>query len=139
MSVLSRIGLGLLGLLVFVGCGDGRKSVYPTSGSVVTATGKPAVGVSVVFNPIGKGDESAHTPAAIVGADGTFKLTTYLENDGAPPGDYAVTVEWRAPQKNPGAPEKPDKLGGKFRDRTTTPFKFAIKPGDNVLDPIKLP
>jgi hypothetical protein len=34
-----------------------------------------------------------------VGTDGRFRLTTYAQDDGAPPGRYAVTVFWAVPAK----------------------------------------
>jgi hypothetical protein len=47
-----------------------------------------------------------------VGADGTFQLTTYRTGDGAPEGEYFVTVIWPETRKSPLDPPGCDRLGG---------------------------
>jgi hypothetical protein len=105
----------------------------------VDAAGKPVVGAAIVFHPVENPGDSRHKPAGVTDAQGNFSLTTYLENDGAPAGEYAVTMEWRPVPKTPLEPEKPDRLRGKFRDPKTSPFKATVKEGTNELPPFKLP
>jgi hypothetical protein len=35
------------------------------------------------------------TPQAVTDKNGEFQITSYLTNDGAPEGEYVVTIEWR--------------------------------------------
>jgi hypothetical protein len=70
--------------------GAGKRTVYPVEG-VVMFQGKPAVGARVTFIPIDK-SKDRYFPTGKVGEDGSFKLTTYEPDDGAPVGKYQVTV-----------------------------------------------
>src|SRR4051794_35124208 len=81
--------------LVAAGCGSGeaRKPVYPVRGSVFV-DGQPAVRAQVVLHPLDDPDPNAVRPSGDVGPDGTFVLHTYTADDGAPAGQYAVTVTW---------------------------------------------
>ena len=69
------------------GCGPSGPTLYPVSGSV-TFNGQPAEGAVVVFQPAAGG--SGLTPSGMVGADGTFTLSTHPHGAGAPDGDYTV-------------------------------------------------
>ncbi len=89
--LLCAVAVALLG----PGCsgkGD-REPVYPVQGRVLY-DGKPVPNALVVFHPVGKKGKDAPRPRAQAGPDGTFKLTTYDADDGAPVGEYTVTVEW---------------------------------------------
>jgi hypothetical protein len=77
--------------------------------------------------------------------DGTFVLMTE-DQEGAPAGDYVVTMQWLkeppAPNKlEPGAMmlggEPVDALKGKYVDRKKG-FKVKIEPGKTELEPFKL-
>jgi hypothetical protein len=142
MTIVSRLAgvLTLAGLsLLICSCGTDRKPVYSTHGRVVDAAGMPVAGATVIFHPIDVPNDSRHKPASTTDAEGNFVLTTYQENDGAPAGEYAVTLEWRPVRKGPKEPEQPDRLEGKFRDAKTSPFKAVVKPGTNDLPPFQLP
>ncbi|MFO0876885.1 MAG: hypothetical protein U0840_05885 [Gemmataceae bacterium] len=54
----------------------------------------PAAGAMVVFHPVQIKDPRA-VPRGKVEKDGTFQLSTYEAGDGAPPGRYKVTIDWR--------------------------------------------
>ena len=85
-----------------VGCGDnGKPSVLPVSGKVTFKKKDPAAGALLVFHPTDPALEKriGGKPFAKVGDDGTFKLTSYNEGDGAPEGEYGVTVQWQAAAK----------------------------------------
>ena len=119
--------IGLAGLLaVAAGCGDGRVACYPVSGSV-TVKGKPADGAQVVFHPAA-GESAAPRPTAVVGADGTFKLTTYAAGDGAPVGSYKVTVRWLPKKKGPGEMDGPDRLGERYAVAGSTKLTATVGP-----------
>jgi hypothetical protein len=91
IQVLLRAVL-LVVLLLGVSCAGGKR-VYPVTGKVLYE-GKPAAGAVVHFHPQDKSASPPRVPMAEVGADGTFRLTTFAKGDGAPPGRYAVTVFW---------------------------------------------
>lgn len=125
----------------FMGCNDGsgpglKVPTFPVKGSV-TFDGQPAAGAFVVFHPKSPAAGSeGFTPRATVRADGTFALTSAAEGDGAPAGDYAVTVRWMKPVKQgneltPG----PNVVPKAFLDPATTPLKATVRDSDNELEP----
>jgi prepilin-type N-terminal cleavage/methylation domain-containing protein len=113
--------------------------MYPARGRVADAAGKPVAGATVGFHPLSEPGDSRHKPAGTTDAEGNFVLTTYTESDGAPIGEYVVTLEWRPIPKSPFEPEQPDRLKGKFRDPKVSPFRATIKKGTNELPPFQLP
>lgn len=80
----------------FTGCGDyeNRQPVFPVEGTV-SFEGRPAAGAFVVFHPKNASVPEPLHPSAHVDQNGQFKLTSYDAGDGAPAGDYTVTVQWR--------------------------------------------
>jgi hypothetical protein len=68
--------------------------VYPARGHVQFANSPPA-GAFVVLHPLQGSLPRNARPYAIVRSDGSFELSTFGKGDGAPAGEYAVTVEWR--------------------------------------------
>src|SRR5208283_646955 len=68
-----------------------RKPVFQVSGSVFFE-GRAAVGVRVAFHPSRDPNDHGLCPQAVVGADGSFHLTTYTAAYGAPPGEYFITL-----------------------------------------------
>jgi hypothetical protein len=95
----------------------------------VFAGGKAAAGAFVLFIPaLEAADSPVPRPRATVKEDGSFVLSTYGEEDGAPAGDYLVTVTW-----SPSDRDDEDKLGGRYKDRAKTPLKATVKEGSNEL------
>src|SRR5262249_8394021 len=134
------VGLCMCSFLLLAGCGGPkRKAVYPARGKILDAEGKPAVGGTIILHPgSAQAEDSQPKPPAPVDANGDFILTTYLENDGAPAGEYVATIEWRPVPKRPSE-ELPDRLEGKFRSVSDSPFRLTIEAKPNELAPIKLP
>jgi hypothetical protein len=125
-----------------VSCSDGRRPVFPVQGQVLFED-KPTPGAMVIFHPVNDPDPRAPRPIARIGADGTFKPTTYATGDGAPAGTYDVTVTWIADVDNQnvskedyrepknGVPDiygKPDTAG----------LRIEIKKAPNDLTPFRL-
>ena len=81
-------------------------------------------------------DPDAHglRPQAVVAADGSFRLTTFINHDGAPAGDYYVTVYWPAPGPEDETRPRPDLLGGRYADPRTTPLTATVPPHAASLD-----
>ncbi|MGL4553907.1 MAG: hypothetical protein ACRC33_22335 [Gemmataceae bacterium] len=126
--------VGLTCLVAFLalnaGCGDraGKLKTVPVSGKLFSR-GKPAAGALVIFNPPSQADEKDPIyPKGTVKDDGSFRLTTYAQDDGAPEGEYSVTVLWqgtRAGGEGGGA----DKLGGRYADPRSPRLKATVRAG----------
>ena len=114
--LLSRF-LFLIIVPILVGCTrtEYPNSPYPVSGRVQTSDGTPASDVRVTLHSskiIAEGDP--FRPSGMTGDDGTFQLTTYETDDGAPAGSYAITFRWAEPQKNMLDAMPKDKLRNRF-------------------------
>ncbi|MHB8866800.1 MAG: hypothetical protein ACYC6N_30935 [Pirellulaceae bacterium] len=129
-----------MALLATVGCQKqaavDRVPVVPVSGAVVF-DGKPIPGALVVFHPV-HGSASTSPPAqGTVRDDGTFELTTYTANDGASPGEYKVTVEWRRLIEDYGDVRiGPNVLPERYSRPTTTDFMVRVAEGSNRVPPL---
>lgn len=138
------IPLRLLSLVVLPLClscsktDDNRIPVYPVRGQVLVG-GQPADNAQVVFHPLDP-DQRLH-PHGRVDADGEFQLSTYELNDGAPAGEYTVTITWSDPPppgSAPDAPEGPDKLEGRFANPKTSPLRARVEANENELEPFHI-
>jgi hypothetical protein len=72
-----------------------------------------------------------------VGADGTFQLGTYKRNDGAPPGEYDVTVTWTKPLI-PGEPDEMSLVPPRYLTPQTSKLHAQVKAEVNDLPPFNL-
>jgi hypothetical protein len=100
--------------------------------------GQPAVGAQVTLHPVhGQDfDQRGSRPTGLVTADGTFSLTTYQPDDGAPAGRYVVTVFWA---ENPDALEpSPDRLQGRYLAPTESTLQVEIPEAETELPPLEL-
>jgi hypothetical protein len=86
----SLIAAGLL-----AGCGE-SSGTLPVTGKV-TKGGQPVAGAAVVFEPSGS-SKDAKSASGTTDASGVYKLTTFVNGDGALPGNYKVKIT-----KFPGA------------------------------------
>ncbi len=68
------------------GCGSGNPKTYPVSGKI-TYRGEPVTRGTVVFYP-----EEGRSAMSDIGTDGSYRLTTFKDGDGALAGRHAVTV-----------------------------------------------
>jgi hypothetical protein len=135
------IAAALLLSLVAVGCGgDSRKPTYPARGQVVL-NGKPVPHALVVFHPVGPAEPDAPRPHATADANGNFEVGTYAGKDGAPAGEYRVTVEQWLSKAGRGEPvDAPavNRLSPRYSRAELSGIKVEIKTGENELPPIKL-
>jgi hypothetical protein len=113
VSVLSLVSAGCGG----TGPGTGR--LYPTTGRIILADGKPLTGGSVRFIPIAGGSPATGK----VRPDGTFSLTTKAR-EGAAPGEYKVRIE--------PSPELLSRKGGAAR-KVPFPARYRNYEGDTGL------
>ena len=108
------------------GCGTSslQDGIYPVMGKVLLADGKPAAFATIVFHPA---KPDGVKPHGSVGADGSFQLTTYAGNDGAPAGSYRVTVElWLAGKDGETATSR---LPAKYAQPATSGLTATIGTG----------
>jgi hypothetical protein len=125
--------------LSMAACGkdSSRKPTYPVTGKVVLPGGKPVEHATVVLHPVNDADPEAVKPRGKVGKDGTFALTTYEGQDGAPAGEYRVTVElWLASGKGDDGPTS--RLPAKYARPETSGLTATIAPEPTSLKPIEL-
>jgi hypothetical protein len=138
----------LLGPLVLgAGCAkDRHEPTFPVQGQVLVK-GKPAAGAVVLLVPLARLDDpEALKPRGITDGEGKFRLTTYERGDGAPAGEYAVTVRW--PKRTKSALDEddgrarlgppPDVLGGRYSNPKRSSLTLTIQAGENFLPPLQL-
>jgi hypothetical protein len=127
--------------MALVGCGGegaARLPVHPVEG-VVTRDGKPLANALVALHP--KTPQAGHeiAPRAQTDANGQFKVTTYDTNDGAPEGEYAVTVQYYQLIQNGTSSEPgPNVLSPKISLPSTTDIVVKVASGPNKLAPIEV-
>jgi hypothetical protein len=131
----------LLAAVVILGCGskEQRVPVFPVKGGVF-ANGKPAEKALVIFHPLSDADPKAPRPTGEVAADGSFTLSTYTAGDGAPAGEYAVTVSWAQGSSSIGgdADSGDDRLGGRYVNPKTSGLRARVNEAATDLSPFKL-
>jgi hypothetical protein len=136
------LGLLLIGFVAATGCGKGKLPRYPVHGSV-NVDGKPADGAMVIFCPVTASEEAkTKRPFGMTGADGKFELTTIVQGDGAPPGDYKVLVQWPS---NGGGDNRdgmrsigPDRLKGKYMNLEKAELTATVQEASTDLPPFEL-
>jgi hypothetical protein len=120
-------------ILVFAGCGNG--GVYPVQGQIVWKDGSPAnelAGTLVFFEQ----PEKQLSARGQVAADGSFRLTTNKENDGAAAGEHIVLLV-EIGRKQLGGPDltllAPGKIDSRYSTHSTSDLKATVKPGTNRI------
>lgn len=124
------------------GCGGEATgvAVHPVAGNVLVR-GAPASGAKIVFYTTGVQDPRTPIPQATAGDDGAFELTSFKPGDGAPAGDYRVTIEWPAPLPagvNPEMYGPKDRLSGRYATPEKSGLSATVADGDNLLPPFYL-
>jgi hypothetical protein len=131
----------MLGLIVsgplLLGCGpqSTNKPTYPVVGRVLV-DGQPADYLAVNVEPAdGKLDpEHPTVSSAFTDADGRFSLSTYVQGDGVPEGDYVLTFMWgqlNLISMNYGGP---DKLKGRYQSPKDSKVRFTVSKSKQTLD-----
>jgi hypothetical protein len=135
--------MALLGLVLLVpGCSRGaRKPVFAVRGQVLVQ-GTPAAHASVTFHPVG-GATGHPLPSAQTDEQGHFTLTSYAGGDGAPAGDYAVTVVWFrvAPLRDRSEGDSTNGrnvLSNRYANPATSGLRATVNSGHNELPPFQV-
>jgi hypothetical protein len=110
----------------FSGC-NGSSGTYPVAGTVKQANGQPLTGGSVVFQPVAP---PARAARGIIASDGSFRLRTFEDSDGALPAVYKVTVFPAIPEDalddaNAIARIK-STIDRRYQNADTTPLEFTV-------------
>ncbi len=113
--------------LAVIGCGSGQKPTFKVRGKVVDSAKKPAVGAMVTLHPVKADPNDPARPTATVNEKGEFALTTFVSEDGAPEGDYIVTVIWPTPRKTPIDPPGIDQLNGSLARPENSTIKYTVE------------
>ena len=115
-------------------------TVFPAQG-VVSYLGKPIPSATIFLHPVGTKDPDFPSPRATVKSDGSFVLGTYGEADGAPVGEYKVTVQWfkKTDKKEAEGGALPrNQLPAKYARAETSGLSLRIQEGDNKVPPFQL-
>lgn len=130
------------------GCADddGRMETYPARGQVII-NGQPAAGCTVAFVPMDPQLRGEIMPGGKADQTGSFSLTTYETDDGAPPGDYGVTIRWPARETWPGKAREqaidpveligPDKLQGRLSSPQKSGLTVTVEEDENTFPPFE--
>jgi hypothetical protein len=119
-------------------CAKGN-NIYPVSGKV-TYKGAPASGAAVFFHRQGTNPLKEQIIMGIVQEDGAFEVVSGSLGNGAPAGEYDVTIEWKraTPFKKGHQHSGLDKLNGRYADLNRPRFHVIIKAERNDLAPFDL-
>lgn len=134
-KVLWLMGVG--GILLCGGCReempDGpRVPTSPVTGQILV-DGKPAASLAITLVP--KFERSAEVPSssAFTDEEGRFQIGTFESGDGAPAGEYAVTLFWGQYNLLNGQYVGPDKLDGQYAE-AEKPYQVIQVPENEPLD-----
>ncbi len=125
---------------MLTGCGEANPQlpVYPVNGKVILK-GKPLANALVAFHPVDQSDPRATTCRATTGPDGTFTISTYAANDGAPAGEYKVTVEcYQLKGSGTSLEPGPNILPAKYSQPSTTDLSVRVAENSNNPHTIEL-
>lgn len=108
------------------------KAVHPARGRVHMEGSPAADAVVTLYRLDGDKDKKPVRVAdGLVEADGTFVLSAFTAFDGAPEGDFLVTVIQRSPLFDKEGKPGPNILPERYSKPETTPLKAAVKAGNN--------
>ncbi len=131
-----RTLLSIVLLCTATGCGKSgwQASTYPVSGVIKINGESPEKAVLIFHSTAGPVDRRHSEPWAIVESDGSFEISTYKDGDGAPKGEYAVTLYWPAYSFM----DAPDRLKGVYNDVNSPLTTVLVTSGENHLPSIEL-
>lgn len=134
-----RRGLVVFALLLplLAGCGSGRLATYPVKGKVLV-NDQPAKEVHVAFHPKDTGTHPPYVPSGTTDENGEFALSTFITGDGAPAGEYEVTLVWPVRFNPISTLWEGDKLKGKYKDKSKPAAVVTVEKRPQELEPFKV-
>ena len=127
----------LLAMIVaaVVGCGPERRETVPVTGRVMVG-GQSLASGTITFWP----DDGGPPAGGSIGADGTYRLTTYKDGDGAVLGTHKVTVQAEQVSETASAPKS---INEEMKSRTLysqppvqvrqlVPARYAMRQSTNL-------
>ncbi len=114
-------------LCVLAGCGAGTN---PVTGTVRRTDGEVLRQGTVQFI------SDQVTASGAIREDGSYRLSSAGEADGAPPGTYAVTFLSTEVGGGYDAPDEPEQqmIHSKYTNPTTSPIQVEVPSGGGVFD-----
>jgi hypothetical protein len=134
------VGWMVLSVTVFLGlsCGKKQLPVFEVRGQVLYE-GKPVSAAFVALHPLEETPTGVIRPSATTDKDGWFVLSSYHAEDGAPAGDYAVTVEWRKTTVVDGdLVLGPNVLPARYSKPATSGLRISVQRGSNEDQVLRL-
>jgi hypothetical protein len=131
---------GALALLVVLlaGCGKrGWLETYPVKGTVLVG-GKAAPGATVSFHPKEMQGDKPYLPTGQTDENGEFTLATFVSGDGAPAGEYDVTIIWPVRYNPISTLWEGDKLDGRYADKAKSTLHVTVEKKPQQLPPFEL-
>lgn len=137
--------VALLGALLLTpllsGCGKQKQpweTVYPAKG-IVTFKGKPIANAEIALFPQGDSMPDTVRPKGKTTEAGEFVVWTYQQGDGAPAGNYKVTVVHHdVVEQRDVLITKPNDLPRKYATLETTDLEVVIGQNETEIPPIDL-
>lgn len=119
------------------GCGESWEAETHSAGGTISINGEAPVGAIVELQNVAAkaADVRNSRPWGVVDEFGIYTLTTYQSNDGAPKGEYAITVRW-PPTVN--QPSLADRLQKAYSNPKTSKWRVTIEEGHNELSPVTI-
>lgn len=110
---------------------------FPVRGTV-TQGGKPLAEVMVVLHPLTPPTEPFPLPLGYTDAQGRFALQTLGPVDGAPSGEYAITLELRELRRSGEEMIRDGRslLPSRYATPQTSPLRVTVVEGPNEVPPI---
>lgn len=138
ISLLLSFSLSLL--LSLPGCGgNSGPTRHPVQGKVLYEN-QPLAEAMVVFHPLFAPEDKLPQPIAHTDAEGRFVLTTLKSGDGAPEGEYAITVEFRDARQigEEMVRDGRNLLPPRYGNPRDSQLHYKVVPGPNTVPEIKL-
>lgn len=113
---------------------------FPVRGQVIRDA-KPLHEAMIVFHPLFEPPHSFPKPVAYTDERGQFELQTFRYGDGAPAGQYAITIELRQPRAvgEEVIRDGRNLLPARFSRPETSDLRYTVVDGSNEVPPLVIP
>ena len=135
-----QVILCVLSLAPLAGCHETFDPQYVPKSPAYRVKGRLFIGntvaanVRIGFHPVDPMKSQGRSAVGLTRLDGSFELTTYKIDDGAPEGDYTVTAIWLDESTMPidececVNTLQHDRFGAKYADPQKTELMATVKP-----------